>query len=31
MTARLELAAGTKPVREMYPLGGWQKMPVRLR
>ena len=31
MTARLELAAGAESVREVYPLGGWQKMPVRLR
>jgi len=29
-TARLELA-GAEPVPETYPLGGWRKMPVRLR
>lgn len=31
MTARIELAADAKPVRETYPLGGWRRVPVRLR
>jgi cytochrome P450 len=31
MTARVELAAGAEPVRETYPLGGWRRVPVRLR
>jgi cytochrome P450 len=31
MTARLELAADAEPVRETYPLGGWRRVPVRLR
>lgn len=31
MTARLELAADAEPARETYPLGGWRRMPVRLR
>lgn len=30
-TARIELAANTAPVRETYPLGGWRRVPVRLR
>jgi cytochrome P450 len=31
MTTGLELAAGVEPFRETYPLGGWRRMPVRLR
>ena len=31
MTVRLELAAEAEPIRERYPLGGWRRMPVRLR
>jgi cytochrome P450 len=31
MTARIELAADTKLVRETYPLGGWRRVPVQLR
>lgn len=31
MTARVELAADAVPVRETYPLGGWRRVPVRLR
>jgi cytochrome P450 len=31
MTARVELAADAEPVRETYPLGGWRRVPVRLR
>jgi cytochrome P450 len=31
MTARVELAADAKLVRETYPLGGWRRVPVRLR
>lgn len=29
-TARIELAPDAEPVRETYPLGGWQQVPVRL-
>ena len=29
--AHIELAAGESAVRETYPLGGWQRVPVRLR
>ena len=29
-TARIELAADAVPVREIYPLGGWRRVPVRL-
>lgn len=31
MTAHFELAADAESIRETYPLGGWQRMPVRLR
>lgn len=31
LTAHIELAADTKPVRETYPLGGWRGVPLRLR
>jgi cytochrome P450 len=31
VTARFELAADSQPVRETYPLGGWRRVPVRLR
>lgn len=31
MTENIELAAGAAPVRETYPLGGWRRLPVRLR
>ena len=31
MTVRVELAADAKLVRETYPLGGWRRVPVRLR
>lgn len=27
----IEMAADTEPVRESYPLGGWRRVPVRLR
>ena len=30
-TERIELAADVEPVRETYPLGGWQRVPVQLR
>lgn len=30
-TTCIELAAGDEPVRETYPLGGWRRVPVRLR
>jgi cytochrome P450 len=30
VTTRVELAADSEPVRETYPLGGWQRLPVRL-
>jgi len=30
-TAGVELAAHAEPVRETYPLGGWRRLPVRLR
>jgi cytochrome P450 len=30
-TMRVELAAGAEPARETYPLGGWRRVPVRLR
>jgi cytochrome P450 len=30
-TSRIELAPEDAPVRETYPLGGWQRVPVRLR
>jgi cytochrome P450 len=30
-TTRVELAAGAEPVRETYPLGGWRRVPGRLR
>jgi cytochrome P450 len=30
-TIRIELAPGAEPVRETYPLGGWRRVPVRLR
>jgi cytochrome P450 len=29
--ARFELADDAEPVRETYPLGGWRRVPVRLR
>ena len=29
-TDRIELAADAVPMRETYPLGGWQRVPVRL-
>lgn len=31
VTACIELAADALPVRETYPLGGWRRLPVRLR
>ena len=31
LTAHIELATNTKPVRETYPLGGWRRVPLRLR
>ena len=31
MSARIELAADAKLVRETYPLGGWRRVPVQLR
>lgn len=31
VTTRVELAADAGPVRETYPLGGWRRLPVRLR
>jgi cytochrome P450 len=30
-TARIDLAADAAPERETYPLGGWRRVPVRLR
>jgi hypothetical protein len=30
-TACIEFATDAKPVRETYPLGGWLRVPVRLR
>ena len=30
-TIRVELAPWAEPVRETYPLGGWRRVPVRLR
>jgi cytochrome P450 len=30
MTASVELARDEEPVRERYPLGGWQRLPLRL-
>jgi cytochrome P450 len=30
-TARVELATDGEPARETYPLGGWRRVPVRLR
>lgn len=30
-TVRIELASAEEPVRETYPLGGWRRVPVRLR
>ena len=30
-TTSVELAADAQPVRETYPLGGWRRVPVRLR
>ncbi len=30
-TAHVELAAEADPIRETYPLGGWRRVPVRLR
>ena len=30
-TACIEMAADAEPVRESYPLGGWRRVPVRLR
>jgi cytochrome P450 len=30
-TDRVELATDTEAVRETYPLGGWRRVPVRLR
>jgi cytochrome P450 len=30
-TARIELSGDAAPERETYPLGGWQRVPVRLR
>lgn len=30
-TTRIELAPDATPVRETYPLGGWCRVPVRLR
>ena len=31
MTAHVEPAKDAEPVRETYPLGGWRRVPVRLR
>jgi cytochrome P450 len=31
VTPRVELAPDAEPVRETYPLGGWQRVPVQLR
>jgi cytochrome P450 len=31
VTAGVELAGDAEPVRETYPLGGWRRVPVRLR
>ena len=31
MTSRIELADDGERVRETYPLGGWRRMPLRLR
>lgn len=31
MTASIELAGDGQPVRETYPLGGWRRVPLRLR
>jgi cytochrome P450 len=31
LTTRVELVADGEAVRETYPLGGWQRLPVRLR
>jgi cytochrome P450 len=31
LTARLEQVPDAEPVRERYPLGGWRRVPVRLR
>ncbi len=30
-TTLIELAANAQPVRETYPLGGWERVPVRIR
>jgi cytochrome P450 len=30
-TDRVELASDEEPLRETYPLGGWRRVPVRLR
>ena len=30
-TARIALADDEKPARETYPLGGWRRVPIRLR
>ena len=30
-TRRVELAADAEPVRDAYPLGGWRRLPIRLR
>lgn len=30
-STRIELAADADPVRETYPLGGWSRVPIRLR
>lgn len=30
-TSRIELATDAEPVRETYPLGGWSRLPIRLR
>lgn len=31
LTAHVDLAPDAQPVRETYPLGGWRKLPIRLR
>jgi cytochrome P450 len=31
MTTCIELAANAAAMRETYPLGGWRRVPVRLR
>ena len=31
MTLGIELAIDSAPVRETYPLGGWRRVPIRLR